>query len=248
VKGEGELVWRRHDDTDELFFVITGHLTIADAGRRCGARGRRPVGRAEGSRTLSGGIRRVSAPTDRAVGNAKYGRCGRRALRTRRASRRVSADPSPAAGQLRSLRARVSPAQRRPGTDPSLQRRLRGASGRRGLPTRVPPFARFVGCLCSSDFAVARIERQHIEPWTFSAMLRPFDVHSSPCHTGTVAIVRARPHHAEVEPSVEDSSPTRIGCRGRLFRAPPRRRDNADEPISSARPQEGGRPPRRMVS
>jgi mannose-6-phosphate isomerase-like protein (cupin superfamily) len=28
VKGEGELVWRRHDDTDELFFVITGHLTM----------------------------------------------------------------------------------------------------------------------------------------------------------------------------------------------------------------------------
>lgn len=117
-----------------------------------------------------------------------------------------------------------------------------------GVFRRVSPIARFVGCLCSSDFAVARIERQHIEPWTFSAMLRPFDVHSSPCHTGTVGIVWARPHHAEVEPSVEDSWPTRIGCKCRLFRAPPRRRDNADEPISSARPQEGRRPPRRMVS
>lgn len=28
VKVEGEFVWHKHDDTDELFLVLAGHLTI----------------------------------------------------------------------------------------------------------------------------------------------------------------------------------------------------------------------------
>lgn len=28
VKGQGELVWHQHEDTDELFLVIAGHLTL----------------------------------------------------------------------------------------------------------------------------------------------------------------------------------------------------------------------------
>jgi mannose-6-phosphate isomerase-like protein (cupin superfamily) len=28
VKGQGELVWHQHEDTDELFFVIAGRLTM----------------------------------------------------------------------------------------------------------------------------------------------------------------------------------------------------------------------------
>jgi len=33
VKVEGEFVWHRHDDTDELFLVIDGELTIEVEGR-----------------------------------------------------------------------------------------------------------------------------------------------------------------------------------------------------------------------
>jgi mannose-6-phosphate isomerase-like protein (cupin superfamily) len=29
VKAKGEFVWHRHDDTDDLFLVLGGHLTIA---------------------------------------------------------------------------------------------------------------------------------------------------------------------------------------------------------------------------
>ena len=38
VKLKGEFVWHQHDNEDELFLVISGHLTIKPARSGCGTR------------------------------------------------------------------------------------------------------------------------------------------------------------------------------------------------------------------
>ena len=82
VKVHGEFVWHKHDDTDDFFLVLSGHLTIQlrdrDVELSAGELLRRPARR----RALpEGGARRGAA--DRAGGDAEHGRRGRRAHRAR---------------------------------------------------------------------------------------------------------------------------------------------------------------------
>jgi hypothetical protein len=77
AKVRGEFVWHRHEDTDELFFVHKGTLTIKYRDRDVVLRGRH-ARRAQGRRAQAGRRRGVPDPADRARRHAEHRRCRRR--------------------------------------------------------------------------------------------------------------------------------------------------------------------------
>ena len=58
AKLDGEFVWHRHPDTDELFLVVEGRLASPTPGRHRGTRTRRTLRRPPRSRALPANRRR----------------------------------------------------------------------------------------------------------------------------------------------------------------------------------------------
>jgi mannose-6-phosphate isomerase-like protein (cupin superfamily) len=154
VKGEGELVWRRHDDTDELFFVITGHLTMrtqeGDVALEAGDLLVVPKG-AEHCPVASDVCQLLLIEP---LGTPNTGDAGGERSAPKERLGRVSADPSPAAGQLRvPARSGVArPAQARDGSlaPATPSRRLRSQGSSDACPAicavrRLPLLERFRG-------------------------------------------------------------------------------------------------------
>ena len=84
VKLQGEFVWHKHDDTDELFLVTKGALVIRLRDREVTLGPGELRGRAQGRRAPAGRRGGVRGAADRAGRNAQHGRCRRPAHRRAR--------------------------------------------------------------------------------------------------------------------------------------------------------------------
>ena len=78
VKLDGEFIWHAHPETDELFWVISGRLTIQLRDRRRRTRARRRLRGAEGGRALPEGRRRGHRRAHRAERHREHRRRRRR--------------------------------------------------------------------------------------------------------------------------------------------------------------------------
>ena len=76
VKVQGEFTWHTHDDTDELFLVIDGELTIQLRDGDVHPHPRPAVRRPARRRALPASPRRGGRVADRARGRRQHGRRG----------------------------------------------------------------------------------------------------------------------------------------------------------------------------